>query len=86
MEKTSYSSNKNKGIDDFSKDIICSDRTLKKWEIINKPKESISNRMKEHYNNEINKRINIHHRYVYASCNDFTLRYCELENQKKIQK
>ncbi|KAG4083483.1 hypothetical protein H8356DRAFT_1357378 [Neocallimastix lanati (nom. inval.)] len=50
-EKTSYSSNKKKGIDDFSKDIICSDRTLKKWKIM----ESISKMMKEHYYNEINK-------------------------------
>jgi len=55
-EKTSYSSNKKKGIDDFSKDIICSDRTLKKWKVM----ESISKMMKEHYYNEINKRINIH--------------------------
>ncbi|KAG4098728.1 hypothetical protein H8356DRAFT_1358715 [Neocallimastix lanati (nom. inval.)] len=68
-EKPSYSSNKTKNIDDFSKILFS--------EIINNPDKTISKMMKKHYYKEINKGINNHHKYVFAQYNHFTLRYCE---------
>ncbi|ORX78473.1 hypothetical protein BCR32DRAFT_282219 [Anaeromyces robustus] len=83
IKNNSYLSNKKQTVDEFTSNIIYTDQQFNKWNILKNTAKLyiIALTMKNHYENERIKRINHRCKYVYILCNDFTIRYRDLNSQ-----
>ena len=81
IKNSSYASNKKRSINDFSHRIIYSNKDFENWTPLKDSQlKELSFIFQNHYSDETSKRINHRTKYVYALCNDFTLRYRDLCN------